>query len=39
MLLCVLYIAEIGIQSFQALLPVASVLADPVGDLPQWACS
>jgi hypothetical protein len=30
-----LYIAEVGVQSFEALLPVPSVLTDPVGDVSQ----
>jgi len=35
MLLRVLYFAEIRIQSFEALLPVAAVLTHPAGDFPQ----
>ena len=31
----VLYLAEIGVQSLEALLPVAAVLVHPVGDVPQ----
>src|SRR5919201_3909909 len=30
-----LYVAEIGIQPFEALLPMPPVLADPVGDVAQ----
>jgi len=33
-----LYIAEVGVQSFEALLPVPSVLTDPVGDVAQRSC-
>ena len=35
LLLYVLYVTEIGVQPFEALLPMASVLADPVGDVAQ----
>src|SRR6186997_249549 len=34
-LLCLSYLTQVGIQSFEALFPVAAVLADPIGDLPQ----
>ena len=35
LLLPVLDVAEICVQPFEALLPVASVLAHPIGDIPE----
>src|SRR6478736_2983359 len=34
-LLCFSYLTQVGMQSFEAFFPVAAVLADPIGDLPQ----
>src|SRR4249919_1046531 len=33
--LLILYVAEVGVESFEALLPVAPVVLHPVGDVPQ----
>src|SRR6187551_1559252 len=35
LLLSVLYLAEVGVESFEALFPVAAVLVHPIGDLPE----
>src|SRR6478735_5636855 len=34
-LLCFSYLTQVGMQSLKAFFPVAAVLADPIGDLPQ----
>src|SRR4051794_4649505 len=34
-LLVLLYLAEVAVQSIEALFPVPAILVDPVGDLPE----
>src|SRR3954470_1392208 len=33
----VLDVAEVGVETFEALLPVPPVEADPIGDVPEWS--